>query len=332
MISKLFVRSRRFALKAVIVIVALTLCAGLATAATTISTDIQTGGTLSVTGTSTLTSNVGIGPTAVPGGESLDAFWNYPSGGIPTVLDVERAVTTELSTVNGAPTAAFGTVYTPPSSGTCYDGNACGVTGISSYVSIKGSHPSETDEANYAEIDNLGTGFIDVEIAGDAEAYNQGAGSVNNIVGFQAYAGNDGTGNGPPGSTVDAVYAQIANGSGTGTIGDATALHAGSPDSASHVTNLYGLLVDDQTGATNNYAIKTGLGTVSFGDHVGIGSTSPAYGLSIDIVTGAAATSTISDGSSTHPSCLQLYAPNGTGYAVYVSNAGTLTATAGSCR
>lgn len=32
------------------------------------------------------------------------------------------------------------------------------------------------------------------------------------------------------------------------------------------VTNSYGLLVDDQSGATNNWAIKTGLGKVDFGD------------------------------------------------------------------
>jgi len=36
------------------------------------------------------------------------------------------------------------------------------------------------------------------------------------------------------------------------------------------VTNAFGLLVDDVSGATNNYAIKTGLGEVSFGDDVNL--------------------------------------------------------------
>jgi len=64
---------------------------------------------------------------------------------------------------------------------------------------------------------------------------------------------------------------------------------------------------------------------------VGIGSSSPSYGLSFNLATGTAATSTASWGSSTNPSCHQLFSPNGTAYRVYVSNAGTLTTAAGSC-
>jgi len=55
MISKLFVRSRRFALKAVIVVGTFALCAGLATAATTISgTGVSGNGPLVIDGASTI--------------------------------------------------------------------------------------------------------------------------------------------------------------------------------------------------------------------------------------------------------------------------------------
>lgn len=48
------------------------------------------------------------------------------------------------------------------------------------------------------------------------------------------------------------------------------------------IGNFYGISIDDITPATSsNYAIKTGLGTVSFGDKVGIGTTSPFAALSV---------------------------------------------------
>jgi hypothetical protein len=82
---------------------------------------------------------------------------------------------------------------------------------------------------------------------------------------------------------------------------------------------------------TNNAGTLTAWMRLSSTGRLGVGSSSPTYGLSFDNVTGTAATSTISNGSGTHPSCLQVYAPNGTAYRVYVTNAGTLTAVAGSC-
>jgi hypothetical protein len=48
-----------------------------------------------------------------------------------------------------------------------------------------------------------------------------------------------------------------------------------SPDigAGASAADVYGILIDDQTGGTNNYAIKTGLGKVDFGDTVN----APAY-------------------------------------------------------
>jgi hypothetical protein len=62
---------------------------------------------------------------------------------------------------------------------------------------------------------------------------------------------------------------------------------------------------------------------------VGIGSTTPNSLLSL----GSSATTTIELGSTsgTQGSCLQMYSPNKTSYAVYINNAGVLTAVAGKC-
>jgi hypothetical protein len=43
----------------------------------------------------------------------------------------------------------------------------------------------------------------------------------------------------------------------------------------STITTNYGLKIESQTAGATNYAIRTGTGTVSFGDNVGIGATSP---------------------------------------------------------
>jgi len=57
-------------------------------------------------------------------------------------------------------------------------------------------------------------------------------------------------------------------GDATGTILDAAHYYASASDigPSATVTNLYGLLIHDQTGATNNYAIKTGAGKNYLGD------------------------------------------------------------------
>jgi hypothetical protein len=91
-------------------------------------------------------------------------------------------------------------------------------------------------------------------------------------------------------SSIDKPNARVLNvdasasNFGTGLVGETTEFYAGGSSSSGPVTNATGLHVaghgqagtvnaigvwiDDQTGATNNYAIKTGLGQVSFGDAV----------------------------------------------------------------
>lgn len=47
------------------------------------------------------------------------------------------------------------------------------------------------------------------------------------------------------------------------------------------ISNIFGLFISDIYGASNNFAIKTGKGTVSFGDKVGIGVDNPTADLQV---------------------------------------------------
>lgn len=59
-----------------------------------------------------------------------------------------------------------------------------------------------------------------------------------------------------------------ANATGAITVGHVTGLRVSNTVSVATVTNNYGVLVDNVSGATNNYAIKTGTGRVDFGGKV----------------------------------------------------------------
>lgn len=77
------------------------------------------------------------------------------------------------------------------------------------------------------------------------------------------------------------------------------------------ITNNYGLFVADQTAGTNNYAIKTGLGKVSFGDNVSV-RTSTDFGYALGVNQNALGGITIGKPFSniTNQTPLQIYQPN----------------------
>jgi hypothetical protein len=97
-----------------------------------------------------------------------------------------------------------------------------------------------------------------VAIEGDAYA----AGANSNAYGVWATAQNDG-------AAVSSLVG-IRSGVSVDTSGGASAAEA------------VGLDISSIFGATNNYAIRTGLGTVSFGDIVGVGTTTPWAQLSLN--------------------------------------------------
>ena len=77
----------------------------------------------------------------------------------------------------------------------------------------------------------------------------------------------------------------------TGTVDNMVGLllrNTNASGSTAAVTNRYGLKVEDIVGATNNYALYTGLGTVAIGGNVGIGTTTPTEKLEVSGTTKAA--------------------------------------------
>jgi hypothetical protein len=71
---------------------------------------------------------------------------------------------------------------------------------------------------------------------------------------------------------------KVANSASAVTVTDGAGLYVDSPSPGTNVSisNRYGLFIADQTGGTNAFAIKTGLGNVSLGGNVGIGTAIPS--------------------------------------------------------
>jgi len=106
--------------------------------------------------------------------------------------------------------------------------------------------------AVYGEADYVGNLHVKNIIGGDFEAYNLGGGNISQLVGFSVFTEND-------------------NGNVTNAIGLSVGLHYVTPETG-NTTNYYGILIQDlissSQGAANNWAIKTGVGLVEFGDNV----------------------------------------------------------------
>lgn len=92
------------------------------------------------------------------------------------------------------------------------------------------------------------------------------------VTGLQATATNSGT---AYAGTLVGVAASLTNATaGSVNVGAAFAVIA--PSNAGTISTLYGLQVSDLTQGVANYALFTGKGLVSFGDNVGVGTSSPS--------------------------------------------------------
>jgi hypothetical protein len=118
---------------------------------------------------------------------------------------------------------------------------------------------------------------------GDFLGGSEGSGKVHSIYGINctAYLANTATadtmiatapnidhaGTGLVGSA-KAVYAFVEVEDPAGTITEATGVYIDTPFNSGTITTSYGLFIADHVAGGTNFAIKTGLGTVSFGDNV----------------------------------------------------------------
>jgi len=131
-----------------------------------------------------------------------------------------------------------------------------------------------TMEGVQGNTQNLGAGTVVRATGGEFKVIMNGAGSI---------------------GTADAVAAivNIYDDVAPGTITDANGLHVYTPNvgGASVLTTAHGVRVDDQTAATTNYAIRTGLGGLLFGSKAALADAAIAasqFSLWLDDTNGAA--------------------------------------------
>lgn len=163
--------------------------------------------------------------------------------------------------------------------------------------------------AVYGSFNHFGTGRLAYGVGGAFEAFNQGSSSGGNLVGLRSDVTNGGPPAGTPQQTptnngalesAKGFYTYVRNES-SGNITTGTGVYIDTPVIKGNggITNDYGLIINDQNkGTSRNYAIKTGVGLVSFGDIMGL----PPY--------------TVSSLASAHPCARAL-----TGYVARVSDA-----------
>jgi len=119
--------------------------------------------------------------------------------------------------------------------------------------------------ALYGEFDHFGTGNVSNGVGVDAESYVEAGGTATSLVGLEAFSGNYGTG---LVTEADAVYAAV---NGPGPITTGIGVHIDAPVAGGAPVNLVGLQIENQTSGTGtNFAIKTGLGKVQFGDALAV--------------------------------------------------------------
>jgi hypothetical protein len=142
-------------------------------------------------------------------------------------------------------------------------------TNTSSTLDVVTVDTSTAGASNIVAIDSIysgtnltHTGTTAVARGAEFEAFNYTA-TVTDLKGSQYNVNNYG-----PGTVVTATGSESDVSTYGGTLTNAIGFAVKSPHVDGAITNFYGLKVEDQTGATNNWAIKTGKGLNEFGDAV----------------------------------------------------------------
>jgi len=141
------------------------------------------------------------------------------------------------------------------------------------------------ETATYGSFSDFGSGAFNTGFGGGFEGFNPGPATALLIGGVQATANNGGVSTGVPlpeqfptnnGNVTNLrAFDGLAKNWSSGTVTNGVVFYAEAPQNAGGgiFANAYGLFVADMTAATNNFAIKTGVGKVNIGDAATFNST-----------------------------------------------------------
>lgn len=266
---------------------------------------------------SLLFKNVGLtetvlGTLAASGNISIPTSGSILIGGV-TLADIASVLTTAQS-IKSTGTLGLGTAASvSPGKVLNIDSTITSNSTSYGFFSVLRVNSAGTDNNNYYG------GFIQSQIL-SANAQNY----TGTWFGAQIFAQHNGTGTV---SMMNGTEPNVQNTS-TGIISEARGMHIPNPvnSGGGSITLNYGILVEDQTRGTTNFAIKTGLGLVSLGDNLTLskvgGKISIATGSNASAGTGTlvAGTATISTTAVTTSSLIFL-----TDTASSITNVGSLT-------
>jgi hypothetical protein len=215
---------------------------------------------------------------AANGGGAFGGLWNKALTSTPSILQLEDLGTRNQQLIG------FGVEqFLNPASDASYL-NFGSVTELLIPIGNTKNFSGQQTGA-YGTFSNFGSGTFNTGFGGGFEGFNPGPSTALLIGGVQATANNGGVVTGVPlpnqtptnngNATNLRAFDGLAKNWSSGTVTNGVAFYAEAPQNTGGgtFTNAYGLFVADMMAATNNFAIKTGVGKVSIGDAATFNST-----------------------------------------------------------
>jgi hypothetical protein len=318
-------------IKILLTIIVLLIAVNTASAATTVSTDISTGGIITSSGvaTSSFVGALGIGTTS--------PSYKLSVGGDTNITDM-LGIGHSIETYSGyLASNNIGVYINNLVSNTDNNAQTGDGFGLVAYSTMDSNTGAQYGRMYGADIRPAVTGSEDIEglVAITAVPYvNNFSGNITSIIAGDFYNYNG------PGLITNTYGIKTSSGFyNTGYTTNRYGISIGEPfgPHKDRLANNYGLYIADQSGsgATSTYNIYSAGSSAKniFEGKIGIGTTTPATKLHVS--SGASATTTVSIGElglSSSKACVNMNRPNGGAASFYINNAGTMVVETTYCR